>query len=92
MGQRRVIVVAISFIGTIAALVGLSVLFYQTYTPAAHYEIGWAVKLIGCGVMAWKLRANLPSTLIASVLFLAGVHYLGFYVGAAVLGLIRPWP
>lgn len=85
MDRHRIGVVVITFLGMLSALVLLSLFFDRTSVPAAHYEIGWAVKLIGCALMAWRVRLRPVMTLLLSAGFLVLLHYSAFYVGYAVL-------
>ena len=78
--SRALEIVASMLVGTIAALVILALVFERTHVPEAHDEIGWVVQLLGCGLMAWKVRPRPLATLLLSAGFLAVVHYAGFYV------------
>ena len=76
---------AVAAVGTVATLVGLAAIFELTRVPTVHYEIGTIVTMLGCALMAWKLRSNVFVTLLACVAFVAVVRYVGFAVVYAVL-------
>jgi hypothetical protein len=85
MNRQRLVIIAVAATGTIATLVVLAAFFELTRVPGLHYEIGWLVTLLGCGLMAWRLRASVWVTSLACAAFLVIVRYGGFFTVYSLL-------
>jgi hypothetical protein len=85
MNKKLFITITIAAVGTIAALVGLSLLFALTSVPRLHVEIGWLVTAVGCGLMAWRLRSNVWLTLLVCAAFLPIVRYAAMTIAYGIL-------
>jgi hypothetical protein len=84
MTKRSLITIAIASAGTIAALVGLSLLFALTTVPPLHVEMGWIVTAVGCGLMAWRLRSNVWLTLLACAVFIPFVRFAAMTIAYGI--------
>jgi hypothetical protein len=85
MDRYRLITITIAAVGTVGTLVGMSAIFELTRVPTVHYEIGWIITILGCALMAWKLRSNVVITLLACSAFVIVVRYASFIVIYALL-------
>ena len=84
MTKRSLIAVAIAPVGTVAALVGLSLLFALTTVPALHMQIGWIVTAVGSGLVAWTLRSNVWVALLACLVFIPFVRFAAFVLSYGI--------
>jgi len=91
MDRRRLITIAVAAVGTIGTLVGLAAFFELTSVPTGHYEIGWIVTMLGCALMAWKLRSNVYVTLLVCAAFVVVVRYAAFTFIYALLESAVLW-
>ena len=85
MNRKSLITIAVAILGTTATLVVLSVLVAFTRVPSLHIEIGWAVSLLGCALMAWKLRLSPVVKLLVCAGFVLVVRYTAFTIAYALL-------
>jgi hypothetical protein len=85
MDRRRLITIIVAAALTVATLVALAAIFELTRVPSVHFEIGWVITMVGWAIMAWKLRASILVTLIASAAFILVVRYTAFTVIYALL-------
>ena len=81
MSRRIVTTVLTAFLGTLAILIGLTLLIEETGlrlpSPMAW---GWAIKVAGCAYLLWALPLGVWRRAAVAAVFLVIVHYVSYFV------------